>query len=265
MDTMLIEILIYLIAGAFAGLLAGLLGIGGGLVLVPILSTVFMIYLDSPYSVHIAIATSLATILITSLSSVNTHHRHQAVRWDILKTMIAGVLIGAFVGAWSAQFFSTSLLAKLFGVMELLVAWQMLANKKPAPHRQLPGLMARNTAGAGIGGISALLGVGGGSLSTPYQLWHNIKAHQAIATSAALSLPVALSGTLAYMLAGLKLDDLPSYTTGFVYWPAFLAIVLMSVFTAHWGAKLAHRSSVALLKKLFAYLLIVLGLKMLFF
>jgi uncharacterized membrane protein YfcA len=262
---MMIEIVIYLVAGAFAGLLAGLLGIGGGLVLVPILSTAFLIFLDSPYSVHMAIATSLATILITSLSSVNTHHRHQAVRWDILKTMITGVLLGAFLGAWSAQFFSTTLLAKLFGVMELLVAWQMLSNRKPSPQRQLPGLLARNSVGGGIGSLSSLLGVGGGSLSTPYLLWHNIKAHQAIATSAALSLPVALSGTLAYMLAGVKLDDLPDYTTGFVYWPAFLAIVMMSVFTAHWGAKLAHRTSVTLLKKVFAMLLIVLGIKMLFF
>lgn len=261
----MIEIVIYLVAGAFAGLLAGLLGIGGGLVLVPILSTAFLIFLDSPYSVHMAIATSLATILITSLSSVNTHHRHQAVRWDILKTMITGVLLGAFLGAWSAQFFSTTLLAKLFGVMELLVAWQMLSNRKPSPQRQLPGLLARNSVGGGIGSLSSLLGVGGGSLSTPYLLWHNIKAHQAIATSAALSLPVALSGTLAYMLAGVKLDDLPDYTTGFVYWPAFLAIVMMSVFTAHWGAKLAHRTSVTLLKKVFAMLLIVLGIKMLFF
>lgn len=262
---MVIELAIYLLAGAFAGLLAGLLGIGGGLVLVPILSTSFLIFIDSPYSVHMAIATSLATILITSLSSVNSHHQHQAVRWDILKTMVAGVLIGAFIGAWSAQFFSTSILAKMFGVMELLVAWQMLSNRKPSPHRQLPGLAATNSVGSGIGGLSALLGVGGGSLSTPYLLWHNIKAHQAIATSAALSLPVALSGTVAYMLAGLKLDDLPDYTTGFVYWPAFLAIVVMSVFTAHWGAKLAHRSSVDVLKKAFAVLLIILGIKMLFF
>ncbi|UQB42337.1 sulfite exporter TauE/SafE family protein [Thiomicrospira microaerophila] len=262
---MIIEIAIYLVAGAFAGLLAGLLGIGGGLVLVPILSTAFLIFLDSPYSVHMAIATSLATILVTSLSSVNTHHRHQAVRWDILKTMILGVLLGAFLGAWSAQFFSTSILAKLFGLMELLVAWQLLSNRKPSPQRQLPGLLAQNSVGAGIGGLSSLLGVGGGSLSTPYLLWHNIKAHQAIATSAALSLPVALSGTAAYMLAGIKLEDLPDYTSGFVYWPAFLAIVTMSVFTAHWGAKLAHRTSVDLLKKAFAVLLIILGVKMLFF
>lgn len=262
---MIIEIAIYLVAGTFAGVLAGLLGIGGGLVLVPILSTAFLIFLDSPYSVHMAIATSLATILITSLSSVNTHHRHQAVRWDILKTMILGVLLGAFLGAWSAQFFSTSVLAKLFGLMELLVAWQLLSNRKPSPQRMLPGLLAQNGVGAGIGGLSSLLGVGGGSLSTPYLLWHNIKAHQAIATSAALSLPVALSGTVAYMLAGIKLEGLPDYTTGFVYWPAFLAIVMMSVFTAHWGAKLAHRSSVDLLKKVFALLLIVLGIKMLFF
>lgn len=261
---MAIEILIYLVTGAVAGLLAGLLGIGGGLIIVPILSSAFLYYMDSPYVVHMAIATSLATILLTSLSSVKTHHQHHAVRWDLLRKMLFGVLLGAFLGAWSAQFFSTNLLAKLFGVMELIVAIQLLVDRKPSPNRQLPGLVGLNSAGSVMGWLSALLGVGGGSLSTPYLLWHNVKAHQAIATSAALSLPVALAGTAAYMIAGLKIESLPAYTTGFVYWPAFLAIVVMSVFTAHWGAQWAHRLPMRVLKRLFAILLLFLGVKMLF-
>ncbi len=262
---MVIELVVYALTGIVAGLLAGLLGIGGGLLIVPVLSSVFLIFLDTPYVVHMAIATSLATILITALSSVYSHHLHNAVRWDILRLMLLGILIGGFAGAWSAQFFSTSVLAKLFGMMELLIALQMLYGRQPNAERQLPGLLPLTGVSFSISGLSALLGVGGGALTTPYLVWNNIKMHQAIATSSAFGLPVALSGTIAYMLAGLKVTDLPEYTTGFVYWPAFLAIVSMSIFTAYLGAKLGHKLPVFWLKKLFAIMLIGLGLKMLFF
>lgn len=262
---MFVELIIYLLTGIAAGLLAGLLGIGGGLLIVPVLSTVFLLFLDTEYVVHMAIATSLATILVTALSSVYSHHLHNAVRWDILRWMLLGILVGGFFGAWSAQFFSTSMLAKLFGVMELLIALQMLAGRQPHAERQLPGLVPLNGVSFSISGLSALLGVGGGAMTTPYLVWNNVRMHQAIATSAAFGLPVALSGTMAYMLAGLKVTNLPDYTTGFVYWPAFIAIISMSIFTAYLGARLAHKLPVVLLKKLFAIMLIGLGLKMLFF
>ncbi len=260
---MLIELSVYALTGLAAGLLAGLLGVGGGLLIVPVLSSAFIVFLDTPYSVHLAIATSLATILITSFASVKAHHAHGAVRWDVLKRMLIGILIGAFIGAWLTQFLSSNILAKLFGVMELLIAMQMLFGRQPNAQRQLPGTFGLSSVGTGVGGLSALLGVGGGMMTTPYFVWHNVSMHQAIATSSAVGLPVALSGTLGYLIAGWSLSDLPDLTWGFVYWPAFLVIISMSVITAKIGANLAHRLSVAPLKKLFALMLIGLGLKML--
>jgi hypothetical protein len=261
---MFLELLIYALTGAVAGILAGLLGIGGGLVIVPVLTSVFLVFLDTEYVVHLAIATSLATILITGLSSVRTHHAHGAVRWDVFTKMVSGILLGGFLGAWLSQYVASFWLAKIFGLMELLIAIQMIWGRQPNPQRQLPGLVSLNSVSGGIGSLSALLGVGGGALTTPYLIWNNIKIHQAIATSAAFGLPVALSGTVGYMLAGYGLDGLPEYTSGFVYWPAFISIVAVSIFTANWGAKLAHNLPIKTLKRAFGVLLIGLGLKMLF-
>lgn len=260
---MLIELLTYLLTGALAGILAGLLGIGGGLIIVPVLTSVFLYFLDTEYVVHLAVATSLATILITGLASVWAHQSHGAVRWDIVKKMLAGILVGGFFGAWVSQFVPSFWLAKIFGVMELLIAFQLIWGRQPNPKRELPGLVGLNTVGTGVGSLAALLGMGGGALTTPYLLWANVKMHQAIATSAAFGLPAALAGTLGYMLAGFGKADLPDFTTGFVYWPAFLAIVATSVFTASWGAKLAHKLPIKTLKRVFGVLLIGLGIKML--
>lgn len=262
---MIIEILIYALSGVVTGLLAGLLGIGGGLILVPVLSSVFLIFLQTEYIVHLAIATSLATILVTGLSSVISHHYERAVQWQVFRAMLIGILVGGFVGAWSSQFFSTFWLSKLFGVMEIMAGLYMIRGKPPHADRCLPGFLSLNTVGLGIGSLSALLGIGGGSISTPYLQWHNLVMQKAIATSAAIGLPIALAGTLGYMLGGLQVENLPAYTTGFVYWPAFIAIVSMSVFTAYLGAKLAHRLPIKALKRMFGLLLIALGIKMLFF
>lgn len=262
---MIIEVLIYAVSGMVTGLMAGLLGIGGGLILVPVLSSVFLIFLQTEYIVHIAIATSLATILVTGLSSVISHHYERAVQWNVLRAMLLGILVGGFVGAWSSQFFSMYWLSRLFGVMEIMAGLYMIWGKQPHADRCLPGFLPLNGVGFGIGSLSALLGIGGGSISTPYLQWNNVVIQRAIATSAAIGLPIALAGTFGYMLAGLQVDNLPAYTTGFVYWPAFIAIVSMSVFTAFLGAKLAHRLPIKALKRMFGLLLIGLGIKMLFF
>ena len=262
---MIIELAIYLAAGALAGLLAGLLGIGGGLVLVPILSSVFLIYLDTPYIVHIAIATSLATILVTSLGSVWSHHRHGAVNWRLISVMVLGVSVGGFLGGWSGQFFATAILAIMFGLLEILVALQLLMGKQPPPQRNLPGKLGLNGWGGGIGWLSSLLGVGGGSMLTPYFVFHNMTMRQAIATSSALAWPIALMGTIAYMISGWWVPDLPDYTLGFIYWPALLAIVSASTVMAFFGAKLTHNMPIKFLKQAFAIRLLLLGIKMLFF
>lgn len=261
----LYEFLTYLITGAIVGVAAGLLGIGGGLLIVPVLSTVFLIFLDVKEVVHLAIGTSLATILVTSFSSVRAHHKLGAVRWDIVKVLTGGVLIGAFIGGWSSQFIASEWLAKLFGILELFIAINMLLALKPNPHRELPGLVGNTGAGSIIGWLSSLVGIGGGTLTTPYLQWNNINMHQAIATSAAVSLPVALAGSIGYLIAGLDASNLPDYATGYIYWPAFFGIVLASYFTAPIGAYWAHQLPVKTLKRFFGVFLILLAIKMLFF
>jgi hypothetical protein len=261
----LYELLTYLITGAVVGVAAGLLGIGGGLLIVPVLSTVFLIFLDVTEVVHLAIGTSLATILVTSFSSVRAHHNLGAVRWDIVKLLTGGVFIGAFIGGWSSQFIASEWLAKLFGILELLIAINLLLALKPNPHRQLPGLAGNTGAGGIIGWFSSLVGIGGGTLTTPYLQWNNINMHQAIATSAAVSLPVALAGSIGYLIAGLDASNLPNYATGYIYWPAFFGIVLASYFTAPIGARWAHQLPVKTLKRFFGVFLILLAIKMLFF
>lgn len=263
--TLLLEIMTYLITGAIAGVAAGLLGIGGGLLIVPVLSTVFLLFLDVEEVVHLAIGTSLATILVTSFSSVRAHHKLGAVRWDIVKLLTGGVLIGAFIGGWSSQFIASEWLAKLFGILELFIAINMLLALKPNPNRELPGLVGNTGAGGVIGWLSSLVGIGGGTLTTPYLQWNNITMHQAIATSAAVSLPVALAGSIGYLIAGLDASNLPNYATGYIYWPAFFGIVLASYFTAPIGAHWAHQLPVKTLRRFFGVFLILLAIKMLFF
>lgn len=264
-ETFLLELCIYLITGAFVGLAAGLLGIGGGLIIVPVLATAFTYFIESNQIVHIAIATSLASIFVTSLSSAYAHHKQRAIRWDVFKMLVLGVLAGAFFGGWVSQYLESNTLSKLFGVLEFLIAINMLLALKPNPSRKLPGFVGNTAAGAVIGSLSSVIGIGGGTLTTPYQVWNNISMHQAIATSAAVSLPVALAGSIGYILAGLQATDLPAYTTGFIYWPGFFGIILTSIFTAPLGAKLAHTLPVKTLKQVFGVFLMILAVKMLFF
>lgn len=264
-ELFLLELLTYLLTGAFVGFAAGLLGIGGGLIIVPVLTTALVYFTQSEHVVHMAIATSLATILVTSLSSVRAHHQHDAVRWDIFKMLAFGVLIGAFIGGWISQYFSGRELAIIFGVLELLIALNMLLALKPNPSRSLPGFWGNTLAGALIGKFASIVGIGGGTLTTPYLVWNNISMHQAIATSTAVSLPVALAGTIGYILAGFSAENLPAYTTGYIYWPAFLGIIASSIFFAPVGAKLAHRLNAKPLKRIFGIFLLGLAIKMLFF
>ena len=265
-EIILAEMLIYIVTGAFVGFAAGLLGIGGGLIIVPVLTTVFAYYLDAPdHIVHLAIGTSLATILVTSLSSVRAHHSHNAVHWNAVKLLTIGVLFGAFLGGWGSQFFSARSLAVIFGILEIIIAINMLMAIKPSPHRELPGLAGNTVAGSIIGSLASIIGIGGGTLTTPYLVWNNISMHQAIATSAAVSLPVAFAGTIGFLIGGLNVVDLPEYSSGYVYWPAFFGIIAASVLTAPYGARAAHRLPVKTLKRFFAVFLLILAAKMLVF
>jgi len=256
-------ILVYLILGAVVGVVAGLLGVGGGLIIVPVLIMLFQSQgISAEIIVHLAIGTSLATITITSLSSIRAHHQHGAVLWPVFLKLVPGIIIGAWLGAYIAQQLESDILRIVFGVFEFYVAVQMSLNIKPKPHRSLPKATGMFVSGNVIGSVSSIVGIGGGSLTVPFLVWCNIGMRQAVATSAACGFPIAVAGSIGFIIAGWNETNLPSNTSGFVYWPAFLGIVLTSVLFAPLGAKWAHQLPTAKLKIIFALLLFVLAAKM---
>lgn len=263
MDISLIAGLLAL--GAAVGFAAGLLGIGGGMLLVPFM-TMILTAKDFPkeHIVHMAIATSLATIMFTSISSVRAHHARGAVRWDIVKLLAPGILVGSWIGPWIGAQLNSSGLAMAFAVFVTLSAMQMLLDKKPAASRDLPGAPGMFGAGGVIGTLSGLVGAGGGFVSVPFMTWCNVKIHNAVATSAALGFPIALAGTLSNVYHGINEQGLPTGSLGFIYLPALLVISLASVTTAPLGAKTAHSLPVKSLKKVFALVLFVLAGYMLY-
>lgn len=261
---MIDPLVFYLLIGAVAGVLAGLLGVGGGLIIVPTLVFVFRAYgIAEAAATHVAIGTSLATIIFTSMSSVWAHHRRGAVMWPVFLRLTPGLILGAFVGATIADFLSTQSLSKVFGVFELAIAAYMIYDRKPAPHRDLPGVAGMLGAGSVIGTVSAVIGIGGGTMTVPFLVWCNQNIRHAVATSAACGLPIAVAGAVGFIVAGLNESGLPQGASGYLYWPAFLGIVVCSIVTAPFGAKLAHTIPTGALKKVFALFLIGLGIRML--
>jgi uncharacterized membrane protein YfcA len=258
-----LALLAYLAAGATAGFLAGLLGVGGGLIIVPILVSVFA-WQGVPFKhlLHLALGTSLASIVFTSLSSVRAHHAHGAVQWPVVRRMSAGLALGTLAGAGLAAQVPTFGLKVCFIVFAVVVAVQMLSGFKPKPSRTLPGTVGLNAVGALIGGVSSFVGIGGGSMSVPFLTLCNLPMPKAVGTSAALGFPIALGGLAGYALAGLQANHLPPGSFGFIYLPALACLVLSSFITAPLGACLAHRLPVTQLKKVFAGLLLVMAAKM---
>jgi uncharacterized membrane protein YfcA len=258
------EWLIYAATGAFAGLLAGLLGVGGGLLIVPVLAFSFAAQgMAGEVQMHLAVGTSLATIIFTSLSSITAHHRRGAVAWPVFRAISPGIVLGALFGAVIARWLPTLSLRTLFGVFELMVALQMGFSLKPAAHRGLPGRWGMGAAGVVIGTLSSLVGIGGGTLTVPFLLWCNVAMQRAIATSAACGLPIAVAGATGFVVAGWHHPQLPAWSSGYLYWPALLGVSTASVLLAPLGARLAHSMPTLLLKRLFALLLLGLALRML--
>lgn len=212
--------------------------------------------------IKVAIATSLATIVFTSASSVRAQHAKGAVRWDLVRALAPGILLGSLIGAQFAAWLRSGLLTLIFGLFIATMATQMLRQKKPNPDRTLPGAAGLFGAGGLIGWASALLGAGGGFITVPFLVKRNVKIHDAVGTSAACGFPIALAGTAGYVIAGWHVD-MPEGTAGYLYLPALLSISLASVITAPMGVKLAHRLSVQRLKKFFAFMLYCLAAYML--
>ena len=254
-----------LILGVVAGILAGLLGVGGGLVIVPVIVWIFGQRADFPadYLLHIAIGTSLATIVVTSISSVIAHHKKGAVRWDIVQRIVPGLIIGALLGAVIADALPHQELKMFFAGFVLLAALKMLLNIDPPASHQLPKAFGLNIAGTVIGSISAIVGIGGGTLTVPFLAWCNVPMRNAVATSSSCGLPIALAGAIGFIVTGWGTQGLPEWSLGYVYLPAFIAIVPTSMLFAPVGAKLAHSIPVKRLKQVFAILLLIVGTRML--
>ncbi|MDY6829282.1 MAG: sulfite exporter TauE/SafE family protein [Pseudomonadota bacterium] len=258
-------LVLFLAVGAVAGLLAGLFGIGGGLIIVPTLIHVFRLQgLSEGLLTHLAVGSSLATIVVTSISSVRSHHRHGAVRWELFRRFAPGLCVGVWLGVQTAGRLSGATLQMLIGVFCLVVGAQMVLALQPKPSRQLPGTFGLASVGGGVGYLSALFGIGGGSLTVPFLSWCNVRMQQAVATSAACGLPIAMIGALTYLLEGWGRTGLPAYSSGFVYWPAVLGIALTSTYFARHGARLAHHLSPPRLKQAFGVLLLAIGAQFIF-
>ncbi len=242
--------------GLVTGFLAGLLGIGGGMLMVPFM-TLILTHKGFPeaHVVKMAVATSLATICFTSLSSVRAHHQRGAVLWPVVLSLAPGIVLGSLAGAQLAVALPTRVLTVLFAVFVTFSATQMFLNRKPKPARVLPGAPGMLGVGAVIGGLSSMVGAGGAFVSVPFMTWSNVTIHKAVATSAALGFPVALAGTLGYIWAGWGLPQMPPGAVGYLYLPGLLVISMASMLTAPLGARTAHRIDVAPLKKLFACVL----------
>ena len=252
--------------GLCTGYMAGLLGVGGGMLISPFLTFILSARgLPADLAVKVAIATSMATIMFTSLSSVRAHHQHGAVRWDLVKSFAPGIVLGGMLA--SAGVFAVlkgSALAIFFALFVGFSATQMFLDKKPRPSRQLPGHAGRFGAGAVIGFLSGLVGAGGGFVSVPFMVAHNVAVLNAVATSAALGFPIAVANTTGYVVSGSGVANLPAGSLGYVWLPALAVIASCSVFTAPLGAGMAHRLPVAQLKRVFALVLYVLAAYMLY-
>jgi len=256
-------ILAYLAIGLLAGYLAGFLGIGGGFVVVPALTWLLLQNPDTaPFAVHMAVATSLGTMLVTSLSSILAHHRKRAIRWPLVRALAPGLVIGAALGAILADFLDGAALVRVVGVCAILAGLQLVLGRKAIGEKPLPGQPALSLVGLVIGGISSLIGIGGGALMGPWQLWHGIRAQNAVATSAACGYPIAIAGSLTFVLLGLG-GGLPDGALGYVHLPAFAGIAVASAAAAPLGAATVHRLPPDAVRRLFGVFLLLVGLRML--
>lgn len=257
-------LLTYLLLGMGSGFVAGLFGVGGGLTIVPILLMLFQAQgFPETELMHLALGTAMATIVITSISSMRAHNKLGGVRWDIFRAMAPGLVLGTLVGSLFASRVPTHTMAIVFTGIVYWASLQMLLDIKPKPSRDLPGTAGLVGVGGLIGGVSSLVAAGGGFLSVPFMVLCNVNIRQAVGTSSALGFPIALAGVVGYIVGGWSIPDLPGPNMGFVYLPAFAGVVIATVFMAPVGARLAHRLPVKQLKRAFGVMLALLATKML--
>lgn len=261
---MITAILIYAAVGAIAGILAGLLGVGGGIVIVPMLTFTFAMQ-NIPHEVvmHLALGTSMASIIFTSFSSAMAHNRRQSVLWNLVKIITPGILLGTFIGSFIASRIPTQYLQIFFALFLFFVSLQMFFGKNPKANRQLPKNIFVSFFGGIIGIISSLVGIGGGTISVPFMIFHNVEVRKAIGTSSAIGIPIAIAGAAGYMVNGWGNSFLPEFSLGYIYLPALFGLVFCSMLTSPLGARMTHSLPVSRIKKCFALLLLAISIKML--
>jgi uncharacterized membrane protein YfcA len=256
--------LAYLGIGGLVGFAAGLLGIGGGVVMVPLLVLVFADSgMPSEHLLHIALGTALAAMVFTSVSSMRAHHRHGAVDWKIARAMSPGMLAGSFVAALIAGWIPTRPLAVMFTALVFYAATQILLDLKPSTTRELPGAAGLFAAGTLIGAVSSLVAAGGAFMTIPFLAWCKVPLRRAIGTAAANGLPIAIAGTAGYILHGMRVQGLPRPSLGYVYLPALALVVCTSMLAAPLGARLTHSLPIKRLRTVFALLLYGFAVRML--
>lgn len=257
-------VLLFLLLGSLVGLIAGLFGVGGGLVIVPALVWGLpLIGVEGSYNMHLAVGTSLATIVITSISSIRAHHKRGGVIWPEFWRLTPGILLGAWLGGVVAGMLDGLVLQRIFGIFAILVGLRMLFSGQTAGIIRQVGVVMKSLVSLVIGLISAIVGIGGGSMTVPFLNATGVEMKRAVATSSACGLPIALSGGASFMLIGWGIETLPPGSTGFIYWPVALVIILTSALFAPLGAHLAHRLPGAVLKRIFAIFLMGIGTKLL--
>lgn len=257
------ELGLYLAIGAVVGFFAGLLGIGGGIIIVSTLALAFVAQGLAPdHVMHLAIGTSLAAIAAGAFASFRTHHRHGAVDWAVVKAMTPGLLAGIAGGVYLARWLPSAWLKVFFLAFMATLTVQMAFNLRPPLSRELPGRGGLVATGTFIGAVSSLFGGGAAAIGVPFLTWCNMDTHRAIGTCAAMGFPLAIAGALGYALAGQGIAGLPEASVGYVYLPAFVGISLTSLLVAPWGARLAHRLGGATLRRIFALFLLAMGAKL---
>lgn len=259
------SLIIYLSLGAFVGFMSGLLGVGGGGILVPLLASIFA-YQGWPanHVIHMALGTAMASMIVSAYSSTRAHATRNMVSWVTVKGMAPGIIIGAVITTHFASHFSSYYIAVFFALFMAVISLQMFMNWSPAPSNKPITLYSMVPVGAGIGSVSALAAVGGGFLTVAYLTYKNTEMKKAVGTSAAIGLPIAIAGTVGYILNGWSIMSAQPWTAGFIYVPAFLAIASASYITAPYGVRLSQYLSNASLKKIFGIVTVALSAKMLY-
>ncbi len=259
----MLSLFVYLAFGAFVGILAGLLGVGGGAVMVPILNFILPFDGINPAEVHhMALATSMACIMFTSISSARSHNQHGTVPWGIVKTMTPGLLAGTLSGTFMVSLIPATPLKVIFAVFLTYTAFQMIMDLKPKASFRLPGTVGLVAAGLFIGLVSSFVGIGGGALTIPFLLMCNVPVINVIGASAAIGFPIAVAGTLGFVINGLGNSALPAYSLGFVYLPALAGLVCTSMLCAPYGVKLSHSLPVKTLGRCFGIMLLIVAARM---